>query len=114
GRTSDELSYLLRINGESAPEVGREDIWSEKQSVIRRLLREKNYATAYQLAAGHGLTQGESFRDAEWMAGWLALTRINDAKKAEAHFTVFGAGVTTPISVARAQYWLGEALTAQG
>jgi len=114
GRDSDELAYLLRINGESAPEVGREDIWTEKQSVIRRMLRERNYATAYQLAAGHGLTQGESFRDAEWMAGWLALTRINDAKKAEAHFTVFGAGVTTPISVSRAQYWLGEALSAQG
>ena len=74
GRDSDELAFLLRIDGESAPEVGREDIWTEKQSVIRRMLREKNYATAYQLAAGHGLTQGESFRDAEWMAGWLALT----------------------------------------
>lgn len=114
GRTSDELALLLRISGESTPEAGREKLWSEKQSVVRRMMREKNYATAYQLAAGHGLTQGESFRDAEWLAGWLALTKLNDAKKAEAHFTVFGAGVTTPISVARAQYWLGEALSAQG
>lgn len=114
GRTSDELSLLLRINGESAPEVGREYIWSEKQSVVRRMIREKNYSTAYQLAAGHGLTTGEAFRDAEWLAGWLALAKLHDAKKAEIHFTVFGAGVTTPISVARAQYWLGEALSAQG
>lgn len=29
GRQSDELSYLLRINGEQAPAVGREDIWGE-------------------------------------------------------------------------------------
>jgi len=114
GKTSEELNLLLRINGTSAPAVGREDIWSEKQSVVRRMLRERNYATAYQLAAGHGLTSGEAFRDAEWMAGWLALTKQGDALRAETHFRVFAAGVATPISVSRAQYWLGEALKAQG
>lgn len=113
GRQSDELSYLLRINGETAPAVGREDIWAEKQSVVRRMIRERDYQKAYQLAAGHGLLTGEAFRDAEWMAGWLALTKLGDATKAEAHFRVFGAGVATPISVSRAQYWLGEALTKQ-
>jgi len=113
GKTSEELNLLLRIRGESAPAVGREDIWAEKQSVARRMIRERNYANAYQLAAGHGLTTGEAFRDAEWMAGWLALTKLGDAAKAETHFRVFAAGVATPISVSRAQYWLGEALRAQ-
>lgn len=114
GRQSDELSYLLRINGETAPVAGREEIWGEKQSVMRRMIRERDYQKAYQLAAGHGLLSGEAFRDAEWMAGWLALEKLGDAAKAEAHFRVFGAGVATPISVSRAQYWLGEALTKQG
>ena len=114
GKTSEELNLLLRIAGESAPAIGRADIWSEKQSVMRRMLRERNYATAYQLAAGHGLTTGEAFRDAEWMAGWLALEKLGDAVKAETHFRVFAAGVATPISTSRAQYWLGEALKAQG
>jgi len=113
GRNSDELSYLLRINGERAPVAGREEIWGEKQSVMRRMIRERDYQKAYQLAAGHGLVSGEAFRDAEWMAGWLALEKLGDAAKAEAHFRVFGAGVATPISVSRAQYWLGEALTNQ-
>ena len=114
GRQSDELSYLLRINGETAPVGGREEIWGEKQSVMRRMIRERDYQKAYQLAAGHGLLSGEAFRDAEWMAGWLALEKLGNAAKAEAHFRVFGAGVATPISVSRAQYWLGEALTKQG
>lgn len=114
GRTSEELNLLLRVNGEAAAPAGRENIWSEKQSVMRRMIREGNYATAYQLAAGHGLTQGEAFRDAEWIAGWLALTKLGDALKAESHFRVFAAGVATPISISRAQYWLGRALTAQG
>jgi soluble lytic murein transglycosylase len=113
GQQSGELDMLLRIHGESAPEVGREAIWDEKQSVMRRLIRERDYQRAYQLAAGHGLSPGESFRDAEWTAGWIALVKLKDAAKAEAHFRTFSAGVNTPISVSRANYWLGEALTAQ-
>lgn len=114
GKDGEQLGYLLRISGEAAPEVGRASIWEEKQSEMRRLIRERDYPTAYQLAAGHGLLSGEAFRDAEWVAGWLALEKLNDPAKAEAHFRVFGAGVATPISVSRAQYWLGEALTKQG
>ncbi len=114
GRASEELNLLLRIKGEAAPAVGRESIWAEKQSVMRRMIREGNHATAYELAAGHGLTQGEAFRDAEWVAGWLALDKLGDAVKAENHFRVFAAGVATPISVSRAQYWLGKALERQG
>jgi soluble lytic murein transglycosylase len=114
GKDAEQLGYLLRISGEASPEVGREDIWEEKQSEMRRLIRERDYPTAYQLAAGHGLLSGEAFRDAEWVAGWIALEKLNEPAKAEAHFRVFGAGVATPISVSRAQYWLGEALTKQG
>jgi soluble lytic murein transglycosylase len=86
GRQSDELSYLLRINGEQAPAVGREDIWGEKQSVMRRMIRERDYQKAYQLAAGHGLLSGEAFRDAEWMAGWLALEKLGDAREGRGAF----------------------------
>jgi len=62
---------------------------------MRRMIRERDYQKAYQLAAGHGLLSGEAFRDAEWMAGWLALEKLGDAAKAEAHFRVFGAGVAS-------------------
>jgi soluble lytic murein transglycosylase len=113
GQQTGEMEMLLRIHGELAPEVGREAIWSEKQSVMRRLIRERDYQRAYQLAAGHGLSPGESFRDAEWTAGWIALSKLKDLAKAETHFRTFAAGVNTPISISRAQYWLGEALIAQ-
>ncbi|HEX5007843.1 MAG TPA: lytic transglycosylase domain-containing protein [Hyphomonadaceae bacterium] len=113
GQQSGELDMLLRINGEAAPDAGREAIWGEKQSVIRRLIRERDYQNAYRLAAGHGLSPGEAFRDAEWTAGWIALSKLRDPVKAEAHFRTFAAGVSTPISTSRAQYWLAEALMAQ-
>jgi soluble lytic murein transglycosylase len=113
GQVQGELDMLLRIHGASAPEFARESIWSEKAGVMRRLIRERDYDNAYRLATDHGMTTGEAFRDAEWIAGWLALSKLKDAPKAEAHFRTFGAGVTTPISIARAQYWLGEALAIQ-
>jgi soluble lytic murein transglycosylase len=113
GDDAGELELLVRIKGSQAPEVARSEIWSEKQSVVRRLIRQGDFATAYALAADHGLSSGDAFRDAEWTAGWLALTKLNDPVKAEGHFRTFGAGVSTPISVARAGYWLGEALAAQ-
>lgn len=113
GQTQGEEELLLRIHGATAREQGRATIWTEKQSVIRRLIRERGYANAYILAADHGLSSGEAFRDAEWLAGWLALTKLNDPARAEGHFRIFAGGVETPISVSRAQYWLGEALAKQ-
>jgi soluble lytic murein transglycosylase len=113
GRDSAELDLLLKISGLTAPEVGREAIWDEKQSAMRGLIRDRDYRTAYQLAANHGLLPGEAFRDAEWTAGWIALQKLNDPALGEKHFRVFAAGVQTPISISRAQYWLGEALTKQ-
>ncbi|MEZ5938045.1 MAG: lytic transglycosylase domain-containing protein [Hyphomonadaceae bacterium] len=113
GLEQGELEMLLEIRGSEAIEAGRDAIWREKQQVIRRLIRERDFQTAYTLATDHGMTDGDGFRDAEWMAGWLALRFLDKPAEAEAHFRTFLAGVTTPISVARGQFWLGEALTAQ-
>ncbi len=43
------------------------------------------------------------------MAGFVALTRMDDPKAAVRHFTRFQAAVATPISLGRAGYWLGLA-----
>lgn len=113
GQQQGELDLLLKVHGSQAAPAGRELIWSEKQSVVRRLIRDREYQTAYDLAADHGLTTGDAFRDAEWLCGWLALRKLNDPAKAEVHFRKFADGVSTPISVARGQYWLGETLAAE-
>jgi soluble lytic murein transglycosylase len=113
GQDQGELELLLRIRGADAAPAGRAAIWNEKHSVIRRLIRERDYTNAYALAIDHGLSDGEAFRDAEWTAGWLALEKLNQPLQAEGHFRHLSEGVQTPISIARANYWLGEALQAQ-
>ena len=51
---------------------------------------------------------------AEWVAGFIALTRMDDPELAVGHFERFRAAVATPISLGRAGYWLGRAYEAAG
>jgi hypothetical protein len=50
--------------------------------------------------------------DVEWLAGWLALRRLNQPVMALAHFRSARSAAQTPISQARADYWAGRAAEA--
>jgi len=60
------------------------------------------------------MSQGADFADAEWTAGWIALQHLNDAERAAQHFQRLREGVSTPISLSRANYWFGRALDKMG
>ena len=89
--------------------------WQERQLLMRWALREKLYADAYAMAAGHGLTPGStSFSEAEFNAGWIALRFLSEPMRADVHFAALTANVGTPISLSRGWYWLGRAAEARG
>lgn len=88
--------------------------WLERHILIRRLIENKDFDTAYRLAAAHGQKSGLPFAQGEWLSGWLALRFLKDPVKALEHFQVLYAGVSTPISKARAEYWAGRAASALG
>jgi soluble lytic murein transglycosylase len=46
--------------------------------------------------------------DAEFLAGWIALRYLHNPELAFIHFDRLAKGVSFPISVARAHYWLGR------
>jgi soluble lytic murein transglycosylase len=64
--------------------------------------------------AGHGFPSGERKVDAEFFAGWVALTKLNDPARAARHFETLRQASSTPITQGRALYWLGRAAEAQG
>lgn len=105
GRPEDAMPIAARITPGSAPAVGREALFKERRLYVPRALKSGNRARAYALVSDHGLTSGESFADAEWMAGWLALRFTRDAASADRHFTRLNDGVSAPVSKARALYW---------
>jgi soluble lytic murein transglycosylase len=83
--------------------------WRERSLLARRFLERGNYKTAYAVAHDHGFSSGPEFAEAEWMAGWMAVTRLRAFPQAYSHFDHMYRNVKTPISIARASYWAGIA-----
>jgi len=90
------------------------DWWRERHILIRRLLEDGMHKSAYLLARNHRQTSGFTFAQAEWIAGWLALSFMSKPVEAFKRFEHLYQNVSTPISKARAAYWAGRAAKAHG
>ena len=97
-----------------SPEVARA-AWPERQLLARKLIRLGDARAGYAVASRHGLeVPGEPRQEAEFLAGFIALRRLEDAASAERHFTLLAEGSRSAITRARALYWQGRALAARG
>ena len=88
--------------------------WFERHVLIRRYIDDERYADAYALATDHKQKEGAPFAEAEFLAGWLALSYLKQPKSAFTHFQKLYENVETPISKARGAYWAGRAAEAGG
>jgi len=61
--------------------------------MLRWAIQEKKYDEAYQLTTNHGMSRGAGFAEAEFTAGWLALVKLNQPRKAANHFANLKNGV---------------------
>ncbi len=107
GRTDSSLEII-----DQAPlnkdELVRADLWWKQRNIISRsLIYKKKYEKAYDVAKNHALDEGPEFAEAEWMAGWIAVSFLNNPNKAVNHFKSFYENVGYPISLARGAYWIG-------
>ncbi|NNU17318.1 lytic transglycosylase domain-containing protein [Parvularcula sp. ZS-1/3] len=117
-RRSDKEAEAIQMAG-FAPlnpaKLRDADAWFyERKLLARWALREGRFDDAYRLSAYSGLQEGADFAEAEFMAGWVALRFLGDPGRARAHFDFLTSGVTSPISLARGNYWLGRAYDAMG
>ncbi len=113
GQTS--LSFAMSADITAPPtEEAAARIWPDKRRMIVSALQAGNVRAAYNIARDCGLTTGADAAEAEFYAGWLALTKLDDPAGAERHFArLAGAGVS-PITQGRALYWQGRAAEALG
>ena len=88
--------------------------WQERVVVVRKLFRDGYYSEAYRLASNHGQTEGQSFAEAEWLSGWIALRFLNEYRSAFTHFTNIYRVARYPISRARGAYWAARSAQAMG
>ena len=110
-KKSKEYALPVYMSARTAPEseLGKKAMWKEKKLMAYWSISEKNYKEAYQLSLHHGFERGTQFAEAEFLAGWLALTGMQEPDRALRHFTRLRDGVGSPISLSRAHYWIGRA-----
>ena len=114
-RMTDRVTPLLRqIDGEAVPAAGRSRLWKAKHPRVRTALKDGDWALAYELSAHHGLNSGRDFAEAEWLSGWIQLRHLGNASAGLEHFKRLKDGVSTPISLSRAKYWIGRSHEAMG
>ncbi len=106
-RNAQAVQILARYRGEKK---GREkQWWRERHLLARHYLKKGDFKASYTLAAAHATDTPAELAEAEWLAGWIAVTRLKQPEKALQHFDRMFRNVRTPISVARAGYWAGIA-----
>ncbi len=109
-----DAAVLIVDRSASAQGLGDPMAWAAKRADLARILMRKGEPkSAYRVASSHHLTDLGDMGDLEFLSGFIALRKLNDPARALQHFERL-AGATTPISQARAQYWLGRALEASG
>lgn len=86
---------------------------NRRYMIAHRLLRNKDYEGAYQIASHHGSKLNITIAQFEWLAGYTKM-RSHDAKSAAPHFQNALKVSGTPISRSRNLYWLGRAYDAAG
>jgi soluble lytic murein transglycosylase len=82
--------------------------WNDANLVVRAELTAGNARAAYGIVSDTGLSTGTEFSESEFLAGWIALRFLHNPTRALEHFRRLEAGVSRPISLARARYWKGR------
>jgi soluble lytic murein transglycosylase len=115
GKGLNDDAIALLIERSEAGTLGEPDRWAGwRRSLARQAMRDGDAKLAYRIATHHGLVEGSSYSDLEWLAGYLALRKLNDPALALTHFETFTEEVETPISLGRSGYWIGRAHEAAG
>lgn len=114
GQTSVGYPLLAALPAAPSHADGQKTLWDERRAYFLDALQNRNWQAAYDSMAGHGFPSGDRKVDAEFFAGWVALTKLNDPERAARHFETLRTASSTPITQGRAYYWLGRAAEARG
>ena len=94
--------------------VQQHALWGEAAHLVRALLTDSDASRAYALADLIKPPAPADRGDEEFLAGFIALRLLHDTGKAEPHFRTLAGLSSAVITQARAHYWLGRTLAAEG
>ena len=107
----DAVDWLDKA-GASVPEAA--EWWYERRLLTRRLIADGNHALAYAAAAGFTDGPAGPMVEAQFHAGWIALSFLGDPEAALPHFETMREHATLPDSITQSLYWTGRTKRALG
>ncbi|WP_235560395.1 lytic transglycosylase domain-containing protein [Brevundimonas sp. Leaf363] len=113
-RGSEAYPLLSALPAAPQGKEAQDSLWSERRNYFLDALQQGQWRAAYDAFNGHNFSTGDRKVDAEFFAGWVALTKLNDPATAARHFETLRQVSQTPITQGRALYWLGRAAEARG
>lgn len=114
GQDSLAAAALSASATEGVTSDGAERVWDERYRLTLAAIRSGDWRAAYRASANTGLNSGADATEAEFYAGWIALSRLNDPVAAGRHFAAIERIGRSPITRGRALYWEGRAAEARG
>ena len=115
-RDADALAFW-RDRGFSAEAAAADHVpafWAERNILARELLKDGDNQGALLMADDRTVAASADIADASFLAGFIALRRLNDPAIAIARFQRLADASRAAITQGRAHYWLGRAEAAAG
>jgi soluble lytic murein transglycosylase len=103
-----EAWKILLTEPEPTVLVKPDGFWEERRANAYAALKAGNPKTAYELVRNPGPLSVNATKDSAFLAGWLALRYLGNAKQALVHFQALAEAADGPLSHARGGYWLGR------
>ncbi len=103
-----EAWKILLAEPDSTVDVKPDGWWEERRTSAYAALRIGKPNVAFDLVRNTGALSINAFKDAHFLAGWIALRHLKDTKAALAHFQALCKAADGPLSNAKGQYWLGR------
>ena len=114
GKNDEAQKLMLTASTDPAKIVSPDDWWVERRQNAYGALKSGKPKVAYDLVRDAGPLSVNPLKEQTFMAGWLALRYLKDAKLAESHFEAMKKIADGPLSRAKAAYWLGRTAEVKG
>lgn len=92
----------------------RAEWWYERQKLTREMINQGDFERAYRAAAPFKEGPDGRVVEAQFLAGWVSLTKLNKPQQAAEHFRAMAKHSTLADTVSQSNFWLGRALAAAG
>jgi soluble lytic murein transglycosylase len=112
---AEASKLMLHAPTSAAALVDVDQWWIERRLLVRKLLDDGDYQTAYRIARDSPPPPRPNYRvDQQFTAGWIALRYLHDPATAARHFAHIPEGTFSPHALSRGGYWQGRAAEAMG